>query len=148
MEQKHHRERGLAEDAPEKTKYSNQYTGFPGGSAGRVHLQCRRPRFERWVTEILCRREWLPTTASFSCFSVYFSCLSSDFQVRAISPPRKHSVISGDICSSLSVGREGHGICWRGPMCLCVTKHVFVRILNFRNHSGFVDFMVGHLEPM
>ena len=35
MEQKHHGERGLAEDAPEKTKYSNQYTGFPGGSASK-----------------------------------------------------------------------------------------------------------------
>jgi len=33
--------------------------GFPGGSAGRVCLQLRRPRFNLWVGKIPWRREWL-----------------------------------------------------------------------------------------
>ena len=34
---------------------------FPGGSAGRVHLQCERPGFDPWVENIPWRRERLPT---------------------------------------------------------------------------------------
>ena len=33
----------------------------PGGSDGRVCLQCVRPRFDPWVGKIHWRREWLPT---------------------------------------------------------------------------------------
>ena len=35
--------------------------GFPGGSDGRVCLQCRRPEFNPWVGKIPWRREWQPT---------------------------------------------------------------------------------------
>ena len=35
---------------------------FPGGSDGKsVCLQCRRPRFDPWVTNIAWRRVWQPT---------------------------------------------------------------------------------------
>ena len=34
---------------------------FPGGSDGRVCLQCGRPRFDPWVGKISCRRKWQPT---------------------------------------------------------------------------------------
>ena len=34
---------------------------FPGGSVGRVCLQCKRPRFDPWVGTILWRRKWQPT---------------------------------------------------------------------------------------
>ena len=27
----------------------------------RVHVQCKRPRFNPWVGKILCKREWQPT---------------------------------------------------------------------------------------
>ena len=27
----------------------------------KIHLQCRRPRFDPWVGKIPWRREWLPT---------------------------------------------------------------------------------------
>ena len=37
--------------------------GFPGSSAGRVQLQCWRPRFDHWVGKIPRRRERLPTLA-------------------------------------------------------------------------------------
>ena len=36
--------------------------GFPGGSGGRVHLQCRSPRCDPWVRKSPWRREWLPTS--------------------------------------------------------------------------------------
>ena len=32
--------------------------GFPGGSEGRIHLQCRRPGFDPWVGNIPWWREW------------------------------------------------------------------------------------------
>ena len=35
--------------------------GFPGGSAGRTRLQCRRPWFHSWVRKIPWRREKQPT---------------------------------------------------------------------------------------
>ena len=35
--------------------------GSPGGSAERIHLQCRRPEFGRWVRKIPWRREQQPT---------------------------------------------------------------------------------------
>ena len=35
--------------------------GFPGGSEGRVCLQCRRPEFDPWVRKIPWRRKWQPT---------------------------------------------------------------------------------------
>ena len=35
--------------------------GFPGGSDGRVHLQCRRPGFDPWVGRISWRRARQPT---------------------------------------------------------------------------------------
>ena len=34
---------------------------FPGGSVGRIHLQCRRPGFDPWVGKIPWRRKWQPT---------------------------------------------------------------------------------------
>ena len=38
------------------------FLGFPCGSAGkRIHMQCRRPRFNPWVGKISWRRERLPT---------------------------------------------------------------------------------------
>ena len=46
------------------TKYSFLWIhmGFPGGSDGKEsHLQCRRPRFNPWVSKIPWRREWQPT---------------------------------------------------------------------------------------
>ena len=36
-------------------------TGFPGGSGGRIRLQCGRPRFDPWVEKIPWRRAWQPT---------------------------------------------------------------------------------------
>ena len=33
--------------------------GFPGSSAGKDHLQCRRPWFDSWVRKILWRRDRL-----------------------------------------------------------------------------------------
>ena len=39
----------------------NSGPGFPGGSAVKNHLQCKRPRFDPWVRKILWRRECLPT---------------------------------------------------------------------------------------
>ena len=35
--------------------------GFPGGSAGVIHPQCRRPGFDPWVGKIPWRRERLPS---------------------------------------------------------------------------------------
>ena len=36
--------------------------GFPWGLRGyRIHLQCRRPKFNPWVRKIPWRMEWLPT---------------------------------------------------------------------------------------
>ena len=38
--------------------------GFPDGSAGKGHLQCRRHRrceFDPWVRKIPWRRKWPPT---------------------------------------------------------------------------------------
>ena len=35
--------------------------GFPGGSVQRIHLQCRRPRFDPWVKKVPWRRAWVPT---------------------------------------------------------------------------------------
>ena len=35
--------------------------GFPGGSDGKVCLQCGRPGFDPWVGRIPWRREWQPT---------------------------------------------------------------------------------------
>ena len=35
--------------------------GFPGGSDGRVRLQCGRPGFDPWVGKIFSRRERQPT---------------------------------------------------------------------------------------
>ena len=35
--------------------------GLPGGSDGRVCLQCRRPGLSPWVGKIPWRKEWLPT---------------------------------------------------------------------------------------
>ena len=35
--------------------------GFPGGSDGRICLQCGRPGFDPWVGKIPWRREWLST---------------------------------------------------------------------------------------
>ena len=37
---------------------------FPGGSDGRISLQCRRPRFDPWLRKIPWRREWLSTPVS------------------------------------------------------------------------------------
>ena len=37
------------------------FLGFPGGSAERIYLQCRRPGFDPWVGKIPWRRKWLPT---------------------------------------------------------------------------------------
>ena len=34
---------------------------FPGGSDGRICLQCKRPGFNPWVRKLLWRREWKPT---------------------------------------------------------------------------------------
>ena len=34
--------------------------GFPGGSDGRVCLQCGRPWFDPWVEEIAWKRKWQP----------------------------------------------------------------------------------------
>ena len=34
--------------------------GFPGGSDGRVHLQCRRPGLDLWVVKIPWRKKWQP----------------------------------------------------------------------------------------
>jgi len=36
-------------------------SGFPGGSDGRVCLQCRRPEFDPWVRKIPWRKKWQPT---------------------------------------------------------------------------------------
>ena len=36
--------------------------GFPGGSAVRAHLQCKRGGFNPWVGKILWRRKWQPIT--------------------------------------------------------------------------------------
>jgi len=36
-------------------------SGFPGGSNGRVSLQCRRPGFNPWVGKIPWRRKWQHT---------------------------------------------------------------------------------------
>ena len=33
----------------------------PGGSDGKVCLQCRRPKFNPWVGKIPWRRKWQPT---------------------------------------------------------------------------------------
>ena len=38
-----------------------QFQGFPGGSAVKNLLQCRRPRFVSWVRKILKRRKWQST---------------------------------------------------------------------------------------
>ena len=38
--------------------------GFPGGSDGRVRLQCRRPGLDPWVGKIPWRRKWQPTPVS------------------------------------------------------------------------------------
>ena len=35
--------------------------GFPGGSNGRVCVQCRLPAFDHWVRKIPWRRKWQPT---------------------------------------------------------------------------------------
>ena len=37
------------------------HMGFPGGSDGRVRLQCRRPAFDPWVGKIPWRRKWQPS---------------------------------------------------------------------------------------
>ena len=37
---------------------------FPGGSNGRVCVQCRRPGFNPWVRKIPWRRKWQPTPVS------------------------------------------------------------------------------------
>ena len=37
------------------------YTCFPGGSEGRIGLQCGRPGFDPWIRKILWRRERQPT---------------------------------------------------------------------------------------
>ena len=39
---------------------------FSGGSDGRVHLQCRRPGFDSWVSKIPRRRAWQPTAVFLS----------------------------------------------------------------------------------
>ena len=40
---------------------SSGFQGFSGSSAGRVHLQCRRPGFDPYVGKIPWRRAWQPT---------------------------------------------------------------------------------------
>ena len=39
-----------------------QSMGFPGGSDSRVHLRCRRPRFNPWSWEDPLEKRWLPTS--------------------------------------------------------------------------------------
>ena len=39
--------------------------GFPGGSAVKNLLQCKRPKFDPWVRKIPWRREWLHTPVFF-----------------------------------------------------------------------------------
>ena len=38
----------------------SKWKDFPGGSDGRVCLQCKRPRFDPWVGKIPWRRKWQP----------------------------------------------------------------------------------------
>ena len=38
-----------------------QFLGLPGGSDGRIHLQCSRPGFDPWVGKVPWRWKWLPT---------------------------------------------------------------------------------------
>ena len=47
------------------------YRGFPQNSVGRIHLQCRRPRFDSWVRKISWRRKRLltPVFLGFPCGS-------------------------------------------------------------------------------
>ena len=47
------------------------FLGFPGSSAGKESLQCRRPWFDFWVGKIPWRRDRLPTPVylGFSCGS-------------------------------------------------------------------------------
>ena len=45
--------------------HTHTHTGFLGGSAIKVHLQCRRHsrrRFDLWVRKVLWRRAWQPTS--------------------------------------------------------------------------------------
>ena len=45
-----------------KSGIHTREVGFPSSSVGkRIHLQCRRPRFDTWVGKIPWRRERLPT---------------------------------------------------------------------------------------
>ena len=37
------------------------FKGFPGGSAVRIHLQCRKQKINPWVRKIPWRRAWQPT---------------------------------------------------------------------------------------
>ena len=41
--------------------FASMWWLFPGGSEGRVSLQCGRPRFDPWVGKIHWRRKWQPT---------------------------------------------------------------------------------------
>ena len=43
-------------------RYVLLYMGFPGGSNGRVCLQCGTPGFDPWVRKISWRGKWQPTT--------------------------------------------------------------------------------------
>ena len=47
------------------------FRGFPGSSADRNHLQCRKPQFDSWVRKIHWRRDRVPTPVflSFPCCS-------------------------------------------------------------------------------
>ena len=44
--------------------YLSTVLGFSCGSASRVCLQCRRPRFDSWVGRIPWKRKWQPTPVS------------------------------------------------------------------------------------
>ena len=46
-------------DKRETTLCFNRCNG--GSDSKRIRLQCGRPRFDPWVSEISWRREWLPT---------------------------------------------------------------------------------------
>ena len=40
--------------------------GFPGSSAGKERLQCRRPQFDSWVGKICWKRDGLPLQYSWA----------------------------------------------------------------------------------
>ena len=57
------------QDSMKPNKYINNFfkkvytcwVVFSGSSDGRVHLQCRGPKFHPWVKKMPWRRGWLPT---------------------------------------------------------------------------------------